>query len=521
MVAVVESHETDADLPAQLAATVAWLTDIPLGGLSPSECLAVMETMEAAKGVAAAVQARATEAFITARDATTDDRVAAGSCSAREASRARGAARAEVALARRCSPSQADRHVGLAAALTRELPHTMAALSVGEISEWRATIVARETATLAPPDRREADRRLAPSLATLGERSLAGAARRACIDLDAEAVVRRRERAVASRAVSVRPAPDGMAYLSILGTMVDVVGAHASLIAAEKSRYVATGDSDVDATRAADERGRGAWMSDTALERLSGRAPGAAQPIEVALVMEESAFFPAEAGWTAESRAGLPESGAEPPETGAELPGWGAVPASSARAHLLRLLDEDATADSPEPGIWLRRLWTRPDGRDLVAMDSRRRFFGGALRRLVELRDPVCRVPWCDAPAVQIDHVVPAACGGGTSPDNAAGQCQRHNLVKEEPGWTSTVVHSGLDPGGGPHEYSLTTPAGRTRSCVAAPLLGHGSRPRQRTRASVEVPVAVWESLAERAATGASPRASTAEAHFERLLAAA
>ncbi|WP_162253981.1 DUF222 domain-containing protein [Janibacter sp. Soil728] len=147
----------------------------------------------------------------------------------REASCRRRGARAELALARRCAPGQADRHVGLAKALVHDLPHTMAALTSGELSEWRATIVARETACLSHDDRVEADRRLAGCLTSVGDRELAAAAHRASADLDAEALVRRRRRAVASRSVSVRPAADGMAWLSVLGPLQDVVGAFAAL----------------------------------------------------------------------------------------------------------------------------------------------------------------------------------------------------------------------------------------------------------------------------------------------------
>src|SRR5699024_8960194 len=124
----------------------------------------------------------------------------------------------------------------------------------------------RGTAELSPVARIEADRRLAPDLTTLGDRALAAAAHRVSVDLDQAAVVERRRRAAASRSISVRPAPDGMAYLSILGPLVDVVGAYAALTAAEKARFVATGDPEIDAARAADDRGRGAWMADTALE---------------------------------------------------------------------------------------------------------------------------------------------------------------------------------------------------------------------------------------------------------------
>ena len=46
-------------------------------------------------------------------------------------------------------------------ALVGEMPHTLAALSRGLISEWRATLMVRETAVLSVEDRRRVDVRLA------------------------------------------------------------------------------------------------------------------------------------------------------------------------------------------------------------------------------------------------------------------------------------------------------------------------------------------------------------------------
>lgn len=505
----------------------------PVDGLTEAQGIRVIAAAEAIKAAAAALQVSVTSRFVDQRDDDATQAAARGERSAREVSRSRSATRAEVALARRCSPSQADRHVGLARALVHEMPCTMTALTRGEISEWRATIIVRETACLSSADRAEADRRLAGCLTTLGDRELAAAARRACIDIDQESVVERRKRAVASRSVSVRPAPDGMAWLSVLGPIVDVVGALASLRKGEQQRHVATGDAELDATRAADQRGKGAWMADTALERLSGRAEGQAQPVEVALVMSESAIVPESeesSASTSDAPVGSAGPGTSQPVAGeaparpiadplpsdagdapgrrvpdpapsesdepegrtqdrqsrrgqlkarpwsrhqpiaegqAEVPGWGPVPAEAAREHLLRLLDEGT-------GVWLRRLWTTPDGRDLVAMDSKRRLFDGGLRRLIELRDAICRVPWCDAPISQIDHVLPFARGGATSADNGMGACQRHNLVKEEFGWVARVVSTGLVPEEGPHEVELTTPTGDGYSSLAPPVLGHG-----------------------------------------------
>lgn len=173
--------------------------------LSPGECLAVVGTLERVKAAAAAVQASATAAFVAARDAEVAGARSAGEISARLARQRRSAARAEVALARRCSPGQADRHVGLARALAEELPSTREALARGDISEWRATLVVRETACLSADDRRAVDARLAPDLTdgTLGDQSVAAAARRASAEIDAASVVERHRRAVAGRCVSV------------------------------------------------------------------------------------------------------------------------------------------------------------------------------------------------------------------------------------------------------------------------------------------------------------------------------
>ena len=79
----------------------------------------------------------------------------------------------------------------------------------------------------------------------------------------------------------------------------------------------------------------------------------------------------------------------------------------------------------------LRRLFTSPDGRDLVAMDSRRRRFTGQLRQLLLFRDQTCRVPYCDAPIRHIDHVVPRARGGKSTWDNCVqGQINLRDAVR-------------------------------------------------------------------------------------------
>ena len=376
-----------------------------------------------------------------------------------------------MALARRESPCLGDRFVGLSRALVHEMPATMAALASGEISERHAVAVVQATACLSRADRVEVDRRVAPVLGRLGVKGAGRAAARVAAELDAASVVARMQAAVASRRVTVRPAPDGMAYLSVLGPLTEVVGAHAALLA--RSRAVVAGQCPDEAP---DGRGAGAVAADAALRLLSGRAVGQVQPVEVHLVITDRALL----------GLGDPTRSVFEP---ARVPGHGSVPAPVARA---RLRDADDAAS-----VWVRRLYTTPGGRDLVAMDSRRRVFAGLLRRMLVLRDDVCSTPWCQAPIVHADHTTPVHGGGRTAWANGDGRCARCNQVKEAPGWAVRVIHPGPAPGvprkrrpatsarrrGGspprhrPRELEVTTPTGHRYRSHAPPLTGWGWQP--------------------------------------------
>ena len=57
------------------------------------------------------------------------------------------------------------------------------------------------------------------------------------------------------------------------------------------------------------------------------------------------------------------------------------------------------------------------------------RFFTGATRRVIEVRDRQCQHEFCDLPAdkCQIDHIVPYSQGGLTEQENGQVLCGRHN----------------------------------------------------------------------------------------------
>ena len=130
-----------------------------------AERIDLIGLLERLKGAAAAAQARISVAF----DAS--QRHAQAAAGVPGDRRGRGVAD-QIALARGESPVRGSRHLGLAKALVAELPHTHAALTKGEISEWSATLVARETAVLEVEDRLAVDAGLASRLGRLSDLSL-------------------------------------------------------------------------------------------------------------------------------------------------------------------------------------------------------------------------------------------------------------------------------------------------------------------------------------------------------------
>lgn len=93
-------------------------------------------------------------------------------------------------------------------------PHTLAALTSGDISEWRAILIVRETAMLTRDDRLQVDLELAGRLIGAGDLRVADLARKMAYRLDPGAALRRSHKAEADRRVTIRPAPDTMANVT-------------------------------------------------------------------------------------------------------------------------------------------------------------------------------------------------------------------------------------------------------------------------------------------------------------------
>ncbi|MBT0567506.1 DUF222 domain-containing protein [Williamsia sp. CHRR-6] len=390
------------------------------------EAADLVTRLEALKSACAAAQARVTMRWDQLR---TDTEAHAGVPASR---RGRGLA-AEVALARRVSAGQGARHLGFARALTSEMPFTLAALTSGVLSEWRATILVRETGYLTKADRIEIDRRVcgdADSLDGVGDAELDAWVKRLAYELDPHAVVARNASAPKDRYVSTRPAPDAMVRLSALLPLAQGISVFAALKA------------HADATVGADERTRAQIMADTLVQRCTGQQTATATPIAVNVTVPAAVL-------------------ARDSDAAAQVDGYGPIPADTARSLMASALDAHARVE-------MRRVFASPAGA-VVAMESRARLFPSGLQRVLDARDQgLCRLPYCDAPIVEYDHAQPHSRGGPTSAHNGLGMCATHNRAKQNPGWNVTTH----DPPGGRHTAVVSTPTGATHMSTAPPLPG-------------------------------------------------
>ena len=385
--------------------------------------------LERVKCAAAAGQARAAAALDASRRAT---EAAEGIPAAQ---RGRGVA-SEIALARLESPARGNRHLGFAKALVNEMPYTLAALEDGVLTEWRATLIVRESACLDVEDRRTLDAEMCADpdrLNGMGDARLAAAAKTIAYRLDPHAVVDRAAKAETERTVSIRPAPDTMTYLTALLPVAQGVSVYAALRR--------------EADTCVDGRSRGQVMADTLVERISGRSAATAMPIAVNLVLSDETLFGASN---------------EP----ADVNGYGPIPATVARGLISRAVGDERSRAT------LRRLYAHPESGALVTMESRARLFPRGLATFIGLRDQRCRTPYCDAPIRHRDHARPWVAGGPTSADNGLGLCERCNYVKETGGW---LVESHVDEKA-THTAEFTTPTGAQYRSGAPPLPGSTAR---------------------------------------------
>jgi hypothetical protein len=386
------------------------------------ERIAVLESLKAA---CAAAQVGPT---VTVNATTTAPRVVSDGTEITRID-SRKTVASKLGLARKTSPTAGSHWNVRAGVLFTEMPHTLALMAAGVLTEKRAEILIRETTGLTTSERQQIDRELCENPDTLrncGDRSVEARAKARAIALNNKAVADRARTAERERRVTSRPAPDCMAYLTALVPMAQSVAVWATL-RRDADSLIATGESD--------GRTRDQIMADLLVTRVLGTESARAIPATVNVIVSGRTLL----------------GGGD---AAAHVDGYGPVPASI----LLH-----AIAD-PNARLELRRLYAKPESGELVAVESTSRIFPAGLRRWITFRDQTCRTPYCDAPIRHADHIVESARGGPTSAHNGAGLCAHCNQVKNEPGWSAAPRTAP-----GEHSYDLTTPSGRHVTSTAPP----------------------------------------------------
>ncbi|KQY64294.1 MULTISPECIES: HNH endonuclease [unclassified Nocardioides] len=401
--------------------------------------------LERLKAATAAAQARITQAFEQSqlsrqRDAADEARAAGLEAKAERIERDLGRGIGDqVALARGCSTSLGSRHLGFAKAMA-EMPHTHDLLTRGQISEWVATLLVKETAILKFKDRAAVDQSLcattvdtktgevfSPEVLGLTPRRAGDRARALGNELDPKAAVRRAAKSAQQRRVTIRPTPNTMTYVTGLLPVAKGVSVYANLKASAEA-IKAGGDL----------RTINQLMADLFVERLTGQKSAELVPVEVGLVM------------TPDTLLGFSD---RPARMNDGMP----VPAQTARD----------LANQPGAPVWLRRIFTDPVTGVATDRDPRRRRHTEADKAFIRDRDQECRMPGCERLIDDIDHPVRHADGGESTRVNGQGLCEGHNLAKEAPEWRTRVS----DPRPGGHEVEFITPTGHVYRSKAPPAL--------------------------------------------------
>ncbi|ADG77031.1 HNH endonuclease OS=Tsukamurella paurometabola (strain ATCC 8368 / DSM / CCUG 35730 / CIP 100753/ JCM 10117 / KCTC 9821 / NBRC 16120 / NCIMB 702349 / NCTC 13040) OX=521096 GN=Tpau_0390 PE=3 SV=1 [Tsukamurella paurometabola] len=337
----------------------------------------------------------------------------------------------EVALALRVSTNRATAMLSRAKVLARDLPATFARLREGDVSPEAVEVIVAGVSHLEPRLKTEADTALCGenfAAGGLGLKRLQDTVKQVAYRLDAQATVDRVALAAKDRRVTVRPAPDCMARVSILLPVAQAVGVYAALKTAADAVFGVPGE----------PRSRGQIMADTAFARITGREAAEGQPVTVNLTVPASVLLGDQPG-------------------AAHLSGGGTLPGEIAR-HLVGRAAEQAIA-------WVKRLYVQPESGAVVGLDSRSRLFPRGLAEVIAARDRYCRTPYCDAPIAHTDHIAPHAHGGPTSLANGQGLCAACNYAKEAAGWSSRTV----DDETGRHTVETHTPTGHVHRSTAPP----------------------------------------------------
>lgn len=327
--------------------------------------------------------------------------------------------------------------------LTHNFPATLNALTNGTIDYPKALTILNEAAGLPPQDLPRYETELLATAADQTRPRLAARARRLRETLHPAATAVRRTLAEADRALTLDPAPDGMAWLN---AYLPAETAHAIYNTATSTARTLQHPTE--------PRTLTQLRADTfAAAALGHTGPGATNTTGAA-----STTATGTGGKPTTAAAGIPRPAAQIlvtvplftllglDETPADLDGYGPIPADTART---------LAAEAPT----LTRLITHPVTGALLTPDRTRYTVTTGIRTYLQVRDGTCRFPGCNRQAryTDLDHTQPWARGGKTNPNNLAHLCPRHHRLKHQTAWQLTHPANGTLHWLSPKKRTYTT----------------------------------------------------------------
>jgi len=375
---------------------------------------------------------------------------------------------------------QADRKVNTAAVLASRLPATLAAMSVGDLDWWRATIIATELSEASGESCAAVEALIFPAVLAEAPGAVTKRVRRVLGRIDADAVRAKAAKERLDRFVHAYPS-----HVPGLTSWV------ASLPAAESAACWAAIDDLAHRMRGDDptrtlEQCRADALVDLMLTNVSVTTTVTLMiPVQTATVDEPQDCMEQDL-IVRGGREGATPAGVDGDRSAVDE---GAGAAFGYPNPLANTDDFGQPVQDPNPMI--EPTWTQicamgyeiPGigviGGDIVAgilakfdthiarvlLDERTGVVietsintylpNRAMRRFIQQRDGHCRFPGCarNAKRCEADHVIPYSRGGPTAISNLVSLCKHHHRVKHEAGWTLTMTRDG--------ECTWTDPHGR------------------------------------------------------------
>ncbi|WP_375476771.1 DUF222 domain-containing protein [uncultured Jatrophihabitans sp.] len=340
--------------------------------------------------------------------------------------RSREWVREEVAAVLRLAPVTASRRLHDATRLVDLLPATLAMLAAGTTTLLHARTLSDAVADLDPAAVAAVEERVLPRAATQTAGEFRRTVQRAALAADPKGADGRHADALEKRRVELYPEDHGMASVVAYLRADDAERLYTAADAAAAAARAA----DPHDERTADQRRVDALadLATAALHATPVRWQGRKPAVRVSVALSTLLGLDNQPG---------------------ELADYGPICPALARA----------IAADPS-GTWTR-LITDPAGRLLDYGQTTYRA-PAPLREHIMAESETCTFPGCrrNTRRSDLDHLVPWAAGGRTSPENLHPPCERHHMLRHEGSWRVRRDNTGSDdhlPG----TMIWTTPTGR------------------------------------------------------------